>query len=61
MQRRPDISLARALLGWEPTVPLEEGLDRTIADFAERLGRCAARATASRPVHPAHRTVAEGT
>lgn len=31
--RRPDISRARALLGWEPTVPLEEGLQRTIAHF----------------------------
>jgi dTDP-glucose 4,6-dehydratase len=29
-QRRPDISRARALLGWEPTVPLREGLQRTI-------------------------------
>lgn len=32
-QRQPDISLARALLGWEPTVPLAEGLERTIAYF----------------------------
>jgi dTDP-glucose 4,6-dehydratase len=31
--RRPDISRARAVLGWEPTVPLEEGLQRTIAHF----------------------------
>ena len=31
--RRPDISRARALLNWEPSVPLEEGLGRTIADF----------------------------
>jgi dTDP-glucose 4,6-dehydratase len=28
--RRPDISLARELLGWEPEVPLAEGLRRTI-------------------------------
>jgi dTDP-glucose 4,6-dehydratase len=28
-RRRPDISLARGLLGWEPRVPLEEGLTRT--------------------------------
>ena len=28
--RRPDITLARELLGWEPSVPLEEGLARTI-------------------------------
>ncbi|MBM4408989.1 MAG: NAD-dependent epimerase/dehydratase family protein [Chloroflexi bacterium] len=30
-QRRPDISRARELLGWEPRVPLREGLARTIA------------------------------
>ena len=29
-QRRPDITRARALLGWEPAVPLREGLQRTI-------------------------------
>ncbi len=28
--RQPDISRARALLGWEPTVPVEAGLERTI-------------------------------
>ena len=32
-QRRPDITLATTQLGWEPKVPLEEGLDRTIAYF----------------------------
>ena len=32
-QRRPDISLARKIIRWEPTVPLEEGLKRTIAYF----------------------------
>ncbi|HMM49855.1 MAG TPA: SDR family oxidoreductase [Miltoncostaeaceae bacterium] len=31
MVRRPDISLARQLLDWEPTVELEEGLQRTLA------------------------------
>lgn len=36
-QRRPDISLAKRLLKWEPNVPLEEGLKRTIADFRKRL------------------------
>lgn len=34
-QRQPDISLARAKLGWEPTVPISAGLDRTIAYFRE--------------------------
>jgi len=33
-QRRPDITKARELLGWEPTVDLREGLTRTIAYFA---------------------------
>ena len=33
MQRRPDISRAKALLDWEPTIPLEAGLERTIAYF----------------------------
>jgi UDP-glucuronate decarboxylase len=32
-QRRPDISLARQLLKWEPAVPLQEGLKRTIEYF----------------------------
>jgi UDP-glucuronate decarboxylase len=32
-QRRPDISLARATLGWSPRVPLEEGLRQTIDHF----------------------------
>jgi UDP-glucuronate decarboxylase len=39
IQRRPDISRARALLGWAPTIPLEEGLQRTVADFQDRLRR----------------------
>jgi UDP-glucuronate decarboxylase len=33
MQRNPDISLARRILGWHPRVKLEEGLARTIAYF----------------------------
>ncbi|WP_338503896.1 UDP-glucuronic acid decarboxylase family protein [Sphingomonas kaistensis] len=32
-QRQPNISLAREKLGWEPTVPLEQGLARTIEYF----------------------------
>lgn len=35
--RRPDLTLARELLGYEPTVAPEEGLRRTIEDFRERL------------------------
>jgi len=38
--RQPDITRARTLLGWEPKVPLEQGLGRTIGYFKERvLGR----------------------
>jgi dTDP-glucose 4,6-dehydratase len=33
-QRKPDISLARRVLGWEPEVELRHGLERTIAWFA---------------------------
>ncbi len=36
-QRQPDITLARSSLGWAPTVPLEEGLKRTIAYFRPTL------------------------
>jgi nucleoside-diphosphate-sugar epimerase len=34
--RRPDITRARELLGWHPSISLEEGLTRTIAWFKER-------------------------
>ena len=37
-QRRPDISLARRVLGWEPRVPLREGLARTAEWFARQQG-----------------------
>jgi dTDP-glucose 4,6-dehydratase len=36
--RQPDITRARTLLGWEPKVPLEEGLVPTIAYFRKKLG-----------------------
>lgn len=36
--RQPDISRARKLLGWEPKVPLDEGLVPTIAYFKQKLG-----------------------
>lgn len=38
-QRQPDISLARAQLGWEPHVQLREGLERTIDYFRAALER----------------------
>ena len=36
-QRRPDITKAQTLLGWKPTIPLHEGLERTVADFRKRV------------------------
>lgn len=36
-QRRPDITLAQAELGWQPTIQLEEGLKETIAYFDQLL------------------------
>jgi UDP-glucuronate decarboxylase len=36
-QRRPDIALARKVLKWEPKIPLEEGLKRTIEYFRGRV------------------------
>jgi len=37
-RRCPDITLARTLLGWQPEVALEDGLQRTIHHFRELLG-----------------------
>jgi dTDP-glucose 4,6-dehydratase len=39
MVRQPDISKAREVLGWEPVVPLEEGLAKTVEWFRHRLGK----------------------
>ncbi len=36
-RRKPDITLAKKILGWEPKVPLEEGLKRTIEYFSSIL------------------------
>jgi dTDP-glucose 4,6-dehydratase len=38
-QRKPDITRARTLLGWEPRVTLEEGLPKTIEYFRGVLKR----------------------
>jgi UDP-glucuronate decarboxylase len=44
LQRCPDITMAKSLLGWEPTVKLEDGLARTIAFFRGLLAETAAAA-----------------
>ena len=36
-QRQPDITRAKNWLGWEPTVPLDQGLELTIKDFRDRI------------------------
>ena len=41
-QRKPDISKAKSALGWEPKVPLREGLTKTIGYFEELLKTAAA-------------------
>ncbi|MNU03187.1 UDP-glucose 4-epimerase [compost metagenome] len=40
-QRRPDITKARDILGWEPKVQLREGLAKTIDYFESQLGTVA--------------------
>ena len=36
-QRKPDITRAQQILNWSPTIPLREGLERTVAYFAGRV------------------------
>lgn len=55
MQRKPDIARAQQLLGWQPQVPLAEGLQLTIGHFARRLGRAAQPEAASAQAEPASR------
>ena len=38
VRRRPDIGLAQELLGWSPTISLDEGLARTVAYFRDLVG-----------------------
>lgn len=47
-QRRPDITKAKAILGWEPKITVADGLRRTIKEFASRL---AAEATPASKVY----------
>jgi dTDP-glucose 4,6-dehydratase len=37
-QRRPDITRARTILGWEPKIPLEQGIHLTVPYFRLKLG-----------------------
>jgi UDP-glucuronate decarboxylase len=37
VRRRPDITLAKAKLGWEPSINLRDGLERTIAYFMKLM------------------------
>jgi UDP-glucuronate decarboxylase len=37
LQRQPDIALAKKALDWEPTIELDEGLQKTINYFKEEL------------------------
>ena len=46
-QRQPDIALARAKLGWAPTVALDDGLKKTIAYF-EAMSAGAVRSAAAK-------------
>ena len=36
-QRKPDITRAQTALGWNPTIPLRDGLKRTVEDFKRRV------------------------
>ena len=38
-QRQPDITKAKTYLGWEPTIPLKDGLELAIKYFAERVSK----------------------
>ncbi|HET6764459.1 MAG TPA: UDP-glucuronic acid decarboxylase family protein [Longimicrobiaceae bacterium] len=50
--RKPDIAVARAVLGWEPTVSLDEGLDRTIPYFRAVVDGERAKAAGAPAVRP---------
>ncbi|GGB27513.1 NAD-dependent dehydratase [Tistrella bauzanensis] len=51
-RRRPDITLARRLLGWQPTVPLRKGLAATIAWFAGQIDAGGVMPSSASPVAP---------
>lgn len=39
LQRRPDLTLADNTLGWQPSIPLDDGLTRTVAYFTAKLAQ----------------------
>jgi nucleoside-diphosphate-sugar epimerase len=47
--RKPDITRARTMLGWEPGVPVRDGLERTIAYFRRYVGTPVMAPRAPRP------------
>jgi len=49
-RRRPDIGRAQTILGWEPRVGLQQGLEATAAWFAEEQRQAGAKPAARRPV-----------
>jgi UDP-glucuronate decarboxylase len=53
VQRQPDISLARTLLHWSPSIPLDAGLQKTIAYFRELIADTTA-GEAARAAQPPH-------
>jgi len=57
-KRKPDITKARKLLGWEPKIQLEEGLKHTIADFKSRMDKEAKLREESRRLAPGGSLVA---
>jgi UDP-glucuronate decarboxylase len=51
-RRRPDITRATSLLGWRPTILLQEGLELTIADFQARLAAQSEHSLPTMPTNP---------
>ncbi|MEB3291477.1 MAG: UDP-glucuronic acid decarboxylase family protein [Leptolyngbya sp.] len=51
-RRKPDITKAKTLLHWSPTVPLQEGLTRTVEDFRQRMALASEQPT--QPVSASH-------
>jgi UDP-glucuronate decarboxylase len=46
-RRHPDITRAQQLLDWNPTIPLREGLNKTVAYFSRRIGSVSKRTNAT--------------